>query len=92
MTETLDLVDGYDRNKVKRVLKVRRLTLDEIKALSGHAGIIANDGTYRLVKINGAVKTWKTRPNEVSVPVKYGLREYARFDTDEALRRFVKLV
>lgn len=68
---------------------VRRMTLDEIKALSGHAEFIANDGTLRTVKINGAVQVWKTRPNEVSVPVKYGLREYARFDTAEALRRFV---
>lgn len=62
LNEPFEIVDGYTRVKVS----VRRMTLGEIKALSGHAKIIANDGTLRNVKINGTVKTWKTRPNEVS--------------------------
>lgn len=72
-------------------IMVRRMTLGEIKALSSgsHAEFIANDGTLRTVKINGAPKTWKTRPQDVSVSVKYGLYEYARFETTEALERFV---
>ena len=32
------------------------------------------------VKINGKPKVWKTRPNDVSVPVKYGLYECATID------------
>lgn len=87
--EILTLTDGYDRNKVKRSIKVRRMTLEEIKELSGHAQIIANDGTIRNVKINGRVKTWKRDSNRIEVPVKYGLRKHARLDTAEALQRFV---
>lgn len=29
---------------------------------------------------NGATKTWKTRPNEFRVPVKYGLYSYGYID------------
>lgn len=93
MAEFFPLVDGYDRNKYKRVIYVRRMTLDEIKALGtlghSHADAITNDGTLRRVKINGAVKRWKREPDRVEVSVKYGMREYARFDTAESLRRFV---
>lgn len=31
------------------------------------------------IKVNGQPKTWKTRPEEVSIPWKYGLYEYGRF-------------
>ena len=36
------------------------------------------------VRRNGATKTWKTRPNEFKVPVKYGLYEYAYITQDNA--------
>lgn len=86
--------DGYNRNKTPRWYVVRRMTLDEIKALSsgGHARFIANDGTLRELKINGTVRTWKRDETRIEVPVKYGLREYGTFDTAEALRRFVVVV
>lgn len=29
---------------------------------------------------NGQTKTWKTRPNEFKIPVKYGLYEYGYID------------
>lgn len=32
------------------------------------------DGTCRRWRKNGAVKTWKTRPQEFRVPVKHGLK------------------
>lgn len=89
MSEFFPLTDGYDRNKHKRTVYVRHMTLDEIRALRGRVHFIANDGTLRELTINGAVKRWKREPDRVSVPVKYGMREYARFDTAEALRRFV---
>ena len=41
------------------------------------------------VKVNGAIKTWKRDPSRFEIPVKYGLYQCARFDQDEALRRFV---
>lgn len=90
--EPFDIVDGYARKlktKPAQTVRVRHMTLAEVKELSGYADIIGNDGTLRTVKINGAVKTWKTDPGRIEVPVKYGMREYARFDTAEALRRFV---
>lgn len=90
--EPFDVPDGY-APKRKTIpaprIRVRRMTLDEVKALSGHAEFIANDGKLRTLKINGAVRTWKRDATRVEVPVKYGMREYATFDTAEALRRFV---
>jgi hypothetical protein len=38
---------------------------------------VALDHTARRIKINGQVKTWKTRPGNIQVPVKYGMYEYA---------------
>ena len=32
------------------------------------------DGTPVRCRANGACKTWKTRPNEFRLPVKYGLK------------------
>ena len=92
MENVFEIEDGY-APKRKTIptprIKVRHMTLSEIKQLSNHAEIVCNDGKLRRVKINGAVKTWKTDTNRVEVPVKYGMREYARFNTAEALRRFV---
>lgn len=92
--DTLTLRDGYDRTKHPRTLTVRLLTLEEIKAL--HAGqrvkFLSNEGTVRELTINGKPKTWKTRPTEVSVPVKYGMYEYARFETHEATARLLTIV
>ena len=34
------------------------------------------------VRRNGATKTWKTRPDEFRIPVKYGLYEYAYITQD----------
>lgn len=34
------------------------------------------DGTPQRWKVNGKVKTWKTRPSEVRVPIKNGLWGY----------------
>ena len=34
------------------------------------------DGTPARYRVNGQVKTWKTRPNEVRVPLKRGLYEH----------------
>ena len=34
------------------------------------------DGTPQRWRVNGVVKVWKTRPDEVKVPVKRGLYSY----------------
>lgn len=56
-------------------------------ALSLRHGQILYDGTYtnadgtpRRVRVNGAVKTWKTRPTHFRVPVKYGLSAHGHID------------
>ena len=76
---TYSVPDGYDRTKNPRMISVRDLTREEALSLSGHADIIAKDGTLRTVKINGKVRTWKTDPSRIEVPCKYGMYEYATF-------------
>lgn len=40
-----------------------------------HVSKMNTTGRLR-VRRNGQTKTWKTRPNEFSIPVKYGLYEH----------------
>lgn len=42
-----------------------------------------SDGTPQRWKVNGKPKIWKTRPNEVKVPIKHGLRDYDYMTQDE---------
>ena len=61
------------------------LTLEQAKALSYGDRLYSMTDHYaprskkaRLipceVKVNGKPQTWKTRPNEIRIPAKYGLR------------------
>ena len=57
------------------------ITLEQAKNLKYgqilHHAINENaDGTPQRWRVNGKPKTWKTRPNEVKVPVKHGLYNY----------------
>lgn len=57
----------------------KTITLEEAKNLSYrtvlHHVVERNaDGTPQRWRVNGKPKTWKTRPDEVRVPLKYGLR------------------
>lgn len=45
-----------------------------------HATMKNKDKTPLRVRRNGKTKTWKTRPDEFKIPVKYGLRECAYID------------
>jgi len=36
------------------------------------------DGTPQRWRVNGKPKTWKTRPTEISIPVKHGLYQYGK--------------
>ena len=75
---------GYDRSKEPKEYEFREMTLDEAKKLNcgDRVWFLALDGTARGVKINGRPKTWKTRPNEILVPTKYGMYQYARIEYD----------
>ena len=54
------------------------ITLEQAKELRRgdvlHDDTATNaDGSCARWRVNGMVKTWKTRPNEVRVPLKHGL-------------------
>jgi hypothetical protein len=90
--DIFSLPDGYAPQRKTTptpTVMVRRMSLREILATSGHVEFVANDGTLRRLKINGRIKTWKRDPSRIEVSVKYGLYEYGRMDTEEALRRLV---
>ena len=60
---------------------VRHLTLNQAKKLRigqtlYHLKNKNADGTAQRWRVNGKVKTWKTKPNKVQVPVKYGMYSY----------------
>lgn len=85
----------YDDRHVKPEQHAYRfMTFHEIAALKygQRVPIILNSGRIGHVKINGAVKRWKRDPLRLSVPVKYGMRDTARFETSEALCRFIVLL
>ena len=90
METTLYLQNGYKLHS-KDLRPFRPMTLDEIKRLrrGQRVWFRANDGTARQITVNGQVQTWKTNAARVSVPVKYGLYETSRWETDECLNRFL---
>ena len=64
------------------------ITLTEAKALTTndtlhHATNKNADGTPQRWRVNGAVKTWKTRPSEVKIPVKHGMYDYGYVTQDD---------
>jgi len=65
----------------------RVMTLDEAKQLTygQHIWFVGLKGDARRIKVNGAPKTWKRDTNRVEVPAKYGMYEYATFDTADIL-------
>lgn len=77
--EPIKLRDGYSRLKNPPTATYRPMTCTEAKSLrpGQRVPFEANDGTARLLTVNGAPKTWKRSPG-VEVPIKYGLYEYAR--------------
>ncbi len=50
------------------------ITLAEAKQL--RPGNILHDTNGKRWKVNGQVKTWKTDPNRIRVPLKHGLYAY----------------
>lgn len=68
----------YDKKRKEAPKKYRYMTCAEARNLvsGSHAKILDQYGNVADVKINGAPKTWKTRPYDVDIPWKYGLYEY----------------
>ena len=48
-----------------------------------HATLKNRDGTPFRARVNGAIKTWKTRPNDYRLPVKYGFHGRGIYITPE---------
>lgn len=46
------------------------------------------DGTCMRWRVNGAVKLWKTRPNEFRIPIKYGLNGGYDYITQDNYQMF----
>ena len=79
--------NGYDRRKSPEMIDARPMTAAEFLALEvssfgrvrgpefGEFLFEGNGGAARRCRANGALKTWKTRPGDFRLPVKYGLRE-----------------
>ena len=64
------------------------ITLAQAKALNPGTTLYHTinenaDGTPQRWRVNGVPKTWKTRPNEVRVPIKHGLRDYDYLTHDD---------
>jgi hypothetical protein len=57
------------------------ITLDEAKALK--SGDILIDEQGKRWKVNGQVKTWKTDPSRIRVPLKHGLFVYDALNTQD---------
>lgn len=63
------------------------ITLEEAKSLTKgtvlHRVSAKNaDGTPQRWRVNGKPKVWKTRPDEVQVPIKFGLAVHDYMDED----------
>uniref|UniRef100_A0A6M3LC62 Uncharacterized protein n=1 Tax=viral metagenome TaxID=1070528 RepID=A0A6M3LC62_9ZZZZ len=76
---TVTVPDGYDRRRNRRTVTVRPVTRSELLSGDFTGDFVSATGEYRRCKINGRVRTWKTDPNRIEVPAKYGLYEYDTF-------------
>lgn len=54
------------------------MTLQQIEqALAeGRVSTLMSNGNWWAVRRNGRTRTWKTRPGEFRIPIKFGLRGY----------------
>jgi hypothetical protein len=90
---TMSLANGYDRRKTPEVSTYRAMTVEEAKGLRYGQTVwfLANSGTARQAKVNGAPKTWKKDSARVEVPLKYGLYDFFR-DTNCADGTMLRLL
>jgi hypothetical protein len=80
--ETITCRGGQSRNNHERTLRLL-ITKEEVqKALADRKQLyLVRQGwqlrscAYLPVRVNGALKEWKTRPTEWDLPCKYGFRE-----------------
>ena len=70
------------------------LTMDDVLAVSENGNVVFAmndkrnaDGTCVRWRVNGKIKTWKTRPGEFRLPVKHGMYDFG-YITDRNLYMF----
>jgi len=83
MIKTFNAYDGHDRRKKRPLQRYRFMTADEARELKWGDVVTwrySEDEVLR-ARVAGKPKTWKTRPGDVDVTLKYGLNTYfhARF-------------
>ena len=64
------------------------ITLEQAKSLAYRQTLYHDthrnaDGTAQRWRVNGKVKTWKTRPNDIQIPLKHGLYSYGYLTQDD---------
>lgn len=81
-----------DNRKSPEIVKVRRMTYDELKTWHPNLDILDRNGKMAHVKVT-SVKTWKRRP-DVEIHCKYGLYEYftVTVTPDRQQNEFVKII
>jgi len=68
------------------------ITIEQAKKINNRDVFAMNneknsDGTCVRWRVNGKVKTWKTRPNEFKIPVKHGMYDYG-YITEKNINMF----
>lgn len=79
-------IHGESRSKHPPVHVFHILSVDELKSLRPGMEIFAmgrNMSEAYRIRVNGKPKTWKTRPNDVEVPYKYGMYEHGYLSGDK---------
>ena len=84
MSTTKIVYSGYGKNA--QPFEVRSMTFEEILNASGHIEVLDMAGLCRTVKVNGKVKTWKTRPMDCELSFKYGLYEFGKIKFENGER------
>jgi hypothetical protein len=76
-------VNGTDKSRYPSNVMLDPMKLHEYKSLNHNSTVwvICRDGKARQVRVSGMPKTWKTRFNDVRVPVKYGMYDSAYIGT-----------
>lgn len=81
----MEFIDNYDKTKNPQSIKVRPITLEEVKNLRYGETVKAllNNGKLGNVRVISQVKRWKRNPNRVQVSFAYGLYEKVRMEFPE---------
>ena len=69
---------GKNRKEIVTIQKYARLSLDDMKQISqgDRIDFLSRQGAIKQVTVT-SIKTWKTRPNDIRLGLKYGLYEYS---------------